>query len=87
MLDAPIAALAFVRALAGVSYPAEVPAPGMITRRALVPVFLLQLIAGACVDPQKIRSHTALGASVEPIRAQFNKDQGQVRMLMIVAPT
>lgn len=60
----------------------------MRTRRVFSPLVLVLLIAAtACVDRQKIRAHTPLGANVEAIRTQFNADAGRVRVVMLVAPT
>jgi hypothetical protein len=49
--------------------------------------FALLLAAAACTDHQNVRPHVRLTAGAEPLRTQFNEDVGQVRMLMIVAPT
>jgi hypothetical protein len=60
----------------------------MLQHRALRAILLaLLIVAPACVDRQKIRPHTALGPAAEPLRAQFNRDVGQVRVVVIVAPT
>ena len=60
----------------------------MLIRRALswLSVALLCAVA-ACTDHTKIRPHTALGPFAEPLRTQFNRDVGHVRVLMIIAPT
>ena len=60
----------------------------MISFRALgALVFVLLLTTAACTDQAKIRPHATLSSDAEPLRAQFNRDVGRVRVLMVVAPT
>jgi len=47
-------------------------------------VFLLFVLA-ACRGP--VRPHTALTAHADPLRADFNRDIGHVRIVTLVAPT
>jgi len=54
--------------------------------RLLPSVFCLVLLAlAACHGPA--REHTALTANVEPLRTQFNRDIGRVRIVTLIAPT
>jgi hypothetical protein len=53
--------------------------------RSVPVVFLLLLALLACRGP--VRPHTALAAHVDPLRADFNRDIGHVRIVTLVAPT
>jgi hypothetical protein len=48
-----------------------------------VSVLILSLLA--CGGPA--RPHTALDSDLDPLRADFNRDIGHVRILTLVAPT
>ncbi len=48
-------------------------------------VFLLLIALLACRGPA--RPHVALAAHAEPLRADFNRDTGHVRIVTLVAPT
>ncbi len=47
---------------------------------------LLALVL-ACQPAGPDRPHTALGPEAEQLRAAFNSDTGDVRVVMLVAPT
>jgi hypothetical protein len=53
----------------------------------LVPssIFIILLSLLACRGP--VRPHTALAEHAEPLRADFNRDHGHVRIVTLVAPT
>jgi hypothetical protein len=59
--------------------------PGRCRARRPLPVFILLLALLACRGP--VRPHTALAAHVDPLRADFNRDIGHVRIVTLVAPT
>jgi hypothetical protein len=48
-------------------------------------VFLLLVSLLACHGPA--RPHVALTAHADPLRADFNRDAGHVRIVTLVAPT
>jgi hypothetical protein len=48
-------------------------------------VFILFVALLACRGP--VRPHTVLTAHVDPLRADFNRDIGHVRIVTLVAPT
>jgi hypothetical protein len=48
-------------------------------------VFLLLVSLLACRGPA--RPHTALDARLDPLRSDFNRDVGHVRIVTLVAPT
>jgi hypothetical protein len=48
-------------------------------------LFFLLLCLLACRGPA--RPHTALSAHADPLRADFNRDIGHVRIVTLVAPT
>jgi hypothetical protein len=50
-----------------------------------LPVLILLVSLLACRGPA--RPHTALAAHVDPLRAEFNRDIGHVRIVTLVAPT
>ena len=50
----------------------------------LVAALVLAWIAGGCGTT---KPYASLSQSAEPLRTQFNKDAGRVRILMLVAPT
>ncbi|HZB26360.1 MAG TPA: hypothetical protein VE379_09530 [Vicinamibacterales bacterium] len=59
--------------------------------RRLSSCFLLALVAtlaGALsCSPTAVRPHAPLTAAAEPLRSDFNRDAGRVRIVMIPAPT
>jgi hypothetical protein len=48
-------------------------------------IFFLLVALLACRGPA--RPHTALDAHVDPLRAEFNRDIGHIRIVTLVAPT
>jgi len=48
-------------------------------------IFLLVVSLLACHGPA--RPHVALTAHADPLRADFNRDAGHVRIVTLVAPT
>ena len=62
------------------------PLTGRHTRRLLA-AFLCVVLAlfAACRGPA--RPHSALGPRADPLRAEFNRDIGHVRIVTLVAPT
>jgi hypothetical protein len=54
-------------------------------RHVLSAVISATLIIACSTAPA--RPHASLSADVEPLRAQFNRDAGHVRIVMIAAPT
>ena len=62
------------------------------TRPARSLCALLIVLAGvaavpACKSAPPPAAHVTIGDGAEPLRARFNQDAGQVRVVMIVAPT
>lgn len=49
-------------------------------------VLVLALLAGAC-DQRPTSPHDSLAAGAEPLRAHFNRDIGQTRIVLVAAPT
>jgi hypothetical protein len=60
------------------------PACGARLRVRLLSVFVLLLLA-ACRGP--VQPYEALAPQVSNLRAQFNKDAGNVRIIILPAPT
>ena len=60
------------------------PACGARLRVRLLSVFLFLLLA-ACRGP--VQPYESLAPQVANLRAQFNKDAGKVRILILPAPT
>jgi hypothetical protein len=59
----------------------------MRTNRALLTaVFFLIASVTACITPPP-RPHVSLTAGAEPLRSQFNRDVGKVRLVIVAAPT
>lgn len=60
----------------------------MRTSRALLTVLLLHLVAAltACKSSPP-RPHSSLTQGAEPLRSQFNRDAGKVRVVIVAAPT
>lgn len=59
---------------------ARLPLPAAALAAALV------VAAGAC-RPGPVSSHEALAPDLAPLPADFNRAQGQVRVVMLVAPS
>jgi hypothetical protein len=56
-------------------------------RSGALPILFCALglaVLSACVPT---RPYATLSAAAEPLRSQFNKDVGQPRIMMLVAPT
>lgn len=58
-----------------------------VSRRAFVPlpVVLLLALLAACRGP--VQPYESLAPGVANLRAQFNKDAGTVRIIILPAPT
>ena len=59
----------------------------LLVRARFVAVAAALAAVLACDSARPAQPHDVLGASAEPLRAQFNRDVGHVRVLMVVAPT
>jgi hypothetical protein len=58
----------------------------MRLKNFLFPIIAILALAG-CPSKGDISPHAQLTENVEPLRSAFNEDVGQVRVLMLVAPT
>ena len=63
-----------------------------VSRRLRVAAALLFLMtavsaASSCSHTFEARPHASLTSGAEPLRADFNRDVGRVRIVMIPAPT
>jgi hypothetical protein len=64
------------------------PKPTPSVRRWLISHVVVAAIAiGACAGGPPPAPHAALTASGDPLRAQFNRDAGFVRIVILAAPT
>ncbi len=48
---------------------------------------VLTLLACASCGPQKTLPVTTLSADLEPLKTEFNKDYGKVRLILLLDPT
>lgn len=58
----------------------------MLTQRKILPLAGLLLMALASCSPPEI-STLSLAYSDAPLRSQFNRDAGRVRLLLLLDPT
>ncbi len=56
-------------------------------RRILLLSAFLFLGISQCSPPDKEPALAALSPDLEPLRAEFNKDAGRVRLLLLLDPT
>jgi len=60
----------------------------MIKRRALICALAALVFAiAACSHPQGDFTPARLSADLEPLRADFNHDAGEIRLVLLVDPT
>jgi hypothetical protein len=48
---------------------------------------LAALVLASCVSGPDVAPHAVLTATADPLRADFNRDVGHVRIVIIAAPT